>query len=163
MTPEEIEAGRIATEEALSEEIANSELTKLQEKLAKAEEDRDNYRKVALQRKGKLPADDEYFKDENELSVAEQVRIALQDSEIENIRKQEQQEKQRLIRENSELRLAIKNKPGSSIGSGGGNDLEVKDNVFNEKQLEELRKRAIRLNVDPEKFIENTKRNLSNR
>ncbi len=164
MTPEEIEAKRIADEAALADEMANSELTKLQEKLAKAEEDRDNYKKVALQRKGKLPGDPDFFKEEGELSVAEQVRLALLEKDVEKVREAEKLENARLLRENAELRLAAKNRPGSSIGgSGSGSSSEVKDNVFSAQQIETMTARAKQLGIDPVKYIEKAKINLSKR
>lgn len=164
MTPEEIEKARIAEEARLAAEAENAPLKELQEKLAKAEEDRDNYKKVALQRKGKLPGDQEFFKaDESELSVAEQIRIALFDKEVEDVKKAEKEMTQKLIKENSELRLALKNRPGSSMGGDSGASLEVKDNVFSADQLQELKKRAVRLKLDPEKYIANAKINLQKR
>ena len=66
------------------------------------------------------------------------------------------------LKENSELKLLAKNRPGSSIGSDGGSIVEVKDNVFTVEQLAELKKKAIALKVDPEKFIEKAKQNLLN-
>jgi hypothetical protein len=166
MTPEEIEAKRVADEKALADEISNSELTKLQEKLAKAEEDRDNYKTVALKRLGKLPGDADFANkdDSTELSVAEQVRLALLDREVEEVRKAEKAENARLIRENSELRLAAKNRPGSS-GQGGdsGSSTEVKDNVFSESQIVTMKARAIKLKIDPETYINNAKKNLMSR
>ena len=60
----------------------------------------------------------------------------------------------------SELTLALKNRPGSGTGGGSGDSQEVKDNVFSEQQLENLRQRATRLKVDPEKFIENARANI---
>lgn len=164
MTPEEIEAKRVADEQAIADEMAKSELVQLQEKLAKAEEDRDNYKKVALTRKGKLPGDADFFKDEGELSVAEQVRIALLERDVEKVREAEKAENARLLRENSELRLAAKNRPGSSVSGGdGGSSVETKDNTFSEAQLAVLRKTAERLKADPEKFIQKAKENLSRR
>lgn len=165
MTPEEIELARIAEEERIAAEIAENPLTKLQEKLAKAEEDRDNYKAVALKRLGKLPGDDSFAsKDGEELSVAEQVRIALLDREVEDVRKAEKAENARLIRENSELRLAAKNRPGSSgIGGDSGSSSSVKDSTFSESQIATLTAKALRLKTDPIKFIQNAKDNLTKR
>ena len=104
-------------------------LTLTQEKLAKAEQDRDNYKAVALKRLGKLPGDSEFLDKEGsgELSVAEQVRLALLDREVEEARKEEKVATDKLIRENTELKLALKNQPGSSLGgSGSGTSVEVK-------------------------------------
>lgn len=138
-------------------------IDELQAKLKKTEEERDNYKKVALVRKGKLPGDADFFSEENqaELSVAEQVRIALLDREAEQIKQQEKTEVTKLVRENSELKLALKNRPNSSMGGGGsGSSVEVKDGVFSQAQLDDLTKRAERLKTDPVKFIENAKKNL---
>ncbi len=157
----EVKPEEVVTPEATPEPDA---LKIAQEKLAKAEEERDNYKAVALKRLGKLPNDAEFLdKDGNELTVAEQVRMALLDREVEAARKAREEEVLRLARENSELKLALKNRPGASIGGGSGDELEVKDNVFSKDQLESLRQRALRLGADPEKFIENAKINLSRR
>ena len=139
-----------------------TELELVQEKLAKAEEDRDNYKAVALKRKGKLPGDAEFFEEkEIELSVAEQVKIALLDREVENANKAKEILIQKQSKEISELKLALKNRPGSSgVGGDGGSSVEVKDNVFSEQQLNVLRAKAKRLNADPEKFIQAAKDKL---
>ena len=140
--------------------IEKDELTLTQEKLLKAEADRDNYKNVALKRLGKLPNDAEFLNETSELSVAEQIRIALLDKEVSDARKLEQEATTKLIRENAELRLALKNQPNSSLGGDSGTDSETKDNFFSKEQLENLKQRALRLKADPEVFIENAKKNL---
>lgn len=146
-------------------EPEKDELTIAREKLAKAEEDRDNYKAVALKRLGKLPGDAEFLdKDGNgELSVAEQVRLTLLEREVEESRKAEKEVTTKLAKENAELRLALKNRPGASIGGGSGESVEVKDNVFSAEQIAVLKQKALRLNADPDKFIENAKQNLLKR
>lgn len=143
--------------------LEKDELTLAREKLAKAEEERDNYKAVALKRLGKLPGDAEFLDKEGngELTIAEQVRIALLDREVDATKKEREAAEAKLIKENSELRLALKNQPGKIV-SGGSSEggPEVKDNVFSEAQLANLRDRAKRLNADPEKFIENAKNTL---
>lgn len=164
MTPEEIEAKRIADEQALAEAMKQDELTQIKEKLAKAESDRDNYKEVALKRLGKLPGDAEFLQtQEKEMSVAEQVKLALLDNEVEKANKAKDIEIERIRKENVELRLAAKNKPGSSIGGSSGGGAEVKDNVFSEQQLIALRARATKLGIDPEKYITTAKANLAKR
>lgn len=140
-------------------------ITKLEEENAKLIEERDNYKAVALKRLGKLPGDAEFLDTtgNGELSVAEQVRLALLDREIATNEKAKKDETARLVKENSELRLAIKNRPGGSIGGEGGSGAEVKDNVFSEAQIAVLRQTASRLKADPEKFIEQAKKNLQAR
>lgn len=162
MNPEE---NKVVENVIVEVPVEKSELELIQERLAKVEEDRDNYKAVALKRLGKLPGDAEFLdKDNNgELSVAEQVRIALLDREVEQNKEAEKQAISKLKRENDELRLAIKNRPGSSIGGDSGSSSETKDNVFSNAQIEALRAKALRLKADPEKFIQNAKDNLSKR
>lgn len=145
--------------------VEKTELELVLERAEKAEEERDNYKAVALKRLGKLPGDAEFLDKEGngELSVAEQVRLALLDREVEKARGEEKVAREKLIKENNELRLALKNRPGSSaVGGGEGSSAVTKDNVFSEGQLNELRQRAIRLKADPEKFIERVKQNILN-
>lgn len=137
-------------------------LTKKDEEIAKLKEERDNYRKVALKRKGKLPADEEFFAEEGKEgpTVEDQVKLALMESELARKQQEREVEIHRITKENSELRLALKNQPGQSIGGDSGTSTEVKDNVFSAAQLEALKQRALRLKADPEKFIESAKKNL---
>jgi hypothetical protein len=157
-----------ATADALAATVDPTEADKLAEKdreIAKLKEERDNYKVVALKRKGKLPNDTEFFNDEGgepELSVAEQVKLALLERDIDIRERAKEEEVKRLAKENSELKLALKNRPETSMdgGDGGGSGVEVKDNVFSVSQLAELEKRAKRLNLDPVKYIDNAKNNL---
>jgi len=135
------------------------------EKIKKLEEERDNYKAVALKRLGKLDGDADFLggnTEGKELSVAEQVRLALLDREIEIERKAKDDEMKRVLRENSELKLALKNKPEISIdsGNGSGSGIEVKDNVFSTQQIAEIEKRAKRLGLDPVKYLETAKKNF---
>lgn len=164
MTPEEIEAAKVAAEAEQAQEIESDPLLKLQEENKKLAEERDNYKAVALKRLGKLPGDAEFLDGTNEsgLSVAEQVRVELLNREIAKNEEAKQAEIRRITKENAELRLALKNRPGSSIGGDSGSTVDTKDNVFSPAQLETLRQKALRLKADPEKFIENAKKNLLN-
>jgi hypothetical protein len=145
--------------------VVDDKITKLEEEKAKLIEERDNYKNVALKRLGKLPGDAEFMgvDKEGELSVAEQVRLALLDREIELTNKAKEDEAKRLARENAELRLALKNRPQGSIGGEGGASVESKDNVFSAEQIAALKAKAILLKADPEKFIERAKQNLKAR
>lgn len=164
MTPEEIEAKRVADEQAAAQAETDA-LTVLQAENLRLTEERDNYKNVALKRLGKLPGDAAFLdKDgDGEMSVAEQVRIEILNREIDKNKVAEAVEIERIKKENSELKLAIKNRPGSSIGGNGGGSLEVKDNVFSAQQLEVLTARAIRNKADPVKFIQAAKDNLAKR
>lgn len=138
-------------------------ITAKDEEIAKLTSERDNYKNVALKRLGKLPGDAEFLdKDGNgELSVAEQVRLALLDKEIESAQKAKQDEAIRLAKENAELRLALKNRPNNAIGGGSEDSIEVKDNVLSEQQINFLKAKAIKLKVkDVDAFIETVKQNL---
>jgi hypothetical protein len=138
-------------------------LTLAQEHIAKVEAERDNYKNVALKRLGKLPGDAAFLdKDgKSELTVEEQVRLALLDKEVQDALRLKDEAAVKLAKENSELKLALKNQPKPALGGGGGGtDLEVKDNTFSEAQLNELRKTAARLKADPEKFIEAAKKKI---
>lgn len=145
--------------------LEKDELTIALEKLAKAEEERDNYKTVALKRLGKLPGDAEFLNKDGsgELSVAEQIRLELLNREVEKAQEETKKANEKLIKENAELRLAIKNRPGSSIGGDTGSTSVVKDNVFTEQQLAALRAKALRLKADPEAFIQKAKENLLKR
>lgn len=128
-------------------------------KIAKLEENLNNYRKVAMQRLGKLDGDAGFMGD-SELTVAEQIKIALLDKEIESERKVREDENKKLIRENAELKLALKNRPQGSIGGDSTTTVAVKDNVLTDAQIADLTAKANRLKADPEKFIENFKKTL---
>lgn len=131
--------------------------------IAKLREERDNYKTVALKRLGKLPADSEFLADESKesgLTVEEQVRKILLEKEISRKEAEKDTEIRKIAKENSELRLALKNRPNAGIGGDSGSSSEVKDNVFSDAQLADLRNRATRLKADPEKFIEAAKKNL---
>lgn len=128
-------------------------------KILKLEEDLQNYKNVAMKRLGKLEGDADFMGD-SELSVAEQVKIALLNREIELEKKASDEERKKLVRENAELKLALKNRPGNSIGGDSGSTVETKDNVLGSDQIAKLTEKAKRLKADPEKFIENFKKIL---
>lgn len=163
MTPEEIKAAEDAKIQA---ELASDSLAKLQAEVAKLSEERDNYKNVALKRLGKLPGDQNFINetnDEGEMSVAEQVRIQLLDREIERNKAAEKAEVERIRRENAELKLALKNKSGGSLGGDSGASTEVKDNVLSRDQEAALRARATKLRLDPDNFVARAKENLQKR
>lgn len=128
--------------------------------IAKLTGERDNYKTVALARKGKLPADSELLGEDFDELVKAKVQEALVNTEISRVANERKAETDRIIKENAELKLLIKNRPGSGLGSDSGAGQEVKDNVLTEQQIEVLKQKAIRLKADPEKFIERAKANL---
>jgi len=172
MTEEEKAAAQAAAEAAqggsgTGEVIIADPIAEKDAEIKKLETERDNYKAVALKRLGKLPGDADFLaagdEDKGELSVAEQVRLALLDKEIEAANKAKEEETKKLVRENAELKLALKNRPGDSIGGGSGGEPEVKDNVFTAEQIQAMKARATRLSVDPDKYVENAKKNFSSR
>lgn len=162
------EAEEVAKKAVEEEETNAAEelLAQKDEEIAKLKEDRDNYKNVALKRLGKLPGDADFLEGVDEktgLTVEEQVKKTLLEREIAKAEADKDAEARRLAKENAELRLALKNRPGSALGGGSGGSVEVKDNIFSNEQIEVLKAKAIRLGADPEKFIENAKKNLQAR
>lgn len=163
----------MTTEDKGVEAPVKSELEVANEQIAKLTEERDNYKTVALKRLGKLPGDAAFIQKEveepkegepkKELSVEDQVKLSLMEREIQAAQKAKDEAIAKLARENSELKLALKNQPNLSIGGDSGASTATKDNVFTPVQIEALRQKAIRLKADPEKFIQAAKDNLVKR
>lgn len=125
-----------------------------------------NYKTVALKRLGKLPGDAELIgvDPKSGLTVEEQVRKTLLENEVSRIEQEKGSEVRRLSKENAELKLALKNRPGgSTVGGDSGSSSSVKDNVFSEAQIAILTEKAVRLKADPVKFIEQAKKNFLRR
>ena len=132
--------------------------------IAKLTEERDNYRAAALARKGKLAADSEFLGEDFDEFVDNKIKTVLADQEIARRNAEKDAELAKIRKENAEMRLALQNRPGGSMGGvGGGSNLEVKDNVFSPQQIEALTAKAKRLGADPVKFIENAKNNIARR
>lgn len=158
-----VAAQAIKDEEANKAALEVDPLAEKNARIAQLEEERDNYKAVALKRLGKLPGDAEFLAGEEgqkELTVAEQVRIELLNREIETEKKAKEDETRRLIRENNELKLALKNRPDTPMGGESSGDKEVKDNVFSPEQVKIMKEKALRLKVDPDKFVETAKKNF---
>lgn len=128
--------------------------------IAKLTVERDNYKTVALARKGKLPADNELLGEDFDGYIKAKVQETLADTEIGRAEADRKAETARIIRENAELKLALKNRPGSGLGSDSGTTSEVTDNVLTAQQIEVLKQTAIRLKTDPDKYVEKAKQNL---
>jgi hypothetical protein len=128
--------------------------------------ERDNYRNVALKRKGKLPGDADFFAGADEttgLTVEETVKQTLIEQELSRKEGEKDSVARQLAKENSELRLALKNRPGESLGGDAGGSSESKDNVFSDAQIKDLTARALRLKVDPKDYIASFKEKLAAR
>lgn len=135
--------------------------------ITKLKSDLDNYKNVALKRLGKLPGDADFVAGIDEktgLTVEETVRKTLIENSLIKTEEERNADIAKLTRENNELRLAAKNRPGDGMGgSGGGDAPEVKDNVFSTAQITALTERAKRIGADPEKFIAQAKENILKR
>lgn len=152
--------GEVVVEPVVVEPVVVDPIAEKDAQIAKLTEERDNYKTVALARKGKLPADNELLGEDFDEMLKAKVQEALVDTEINRMTNERNAETAKIIRENVELKLALKNRPGSGLGSDSGASGEVKDNVFSTQQLESLKQTAIRLKTDPEKYIEKAKTNF---
>lgn len=119
------------------------------EQLAKVAAERENYKKVALSKKGK-DADDETEDERIERIVNEK----LQGTNEAKLLKEKDEVARAAINKVKELTVALKNRSqiGSSAGQGGGqNNNDVKTEFWTQDQLSYFKKRGI----DPEKAKEN--------
>ncbi len=148
---------------ALSEEQIDAILKENEELSARNEElnenlnqiaaERENYKKVALSKKGKLPDEDESGEDLEE-KVSKIVRETLSGTKEAQLLKEKDQIVKRLNERNKELTVALKNRAQVTTRTGGGSQEETKSdgvNFWEEKQLEYFKKRGL----DPNKVKEN--------
>jgi hypothetical protein len=122
------------------------------EEIAHLKEERDNYKTVALARKGKLPADSVLLGEDFDELVKAKVQETLADVEINRINSDKKSETAKILKENAELKLALKNRPSASIGGGSGESLEVKNNILSEQQTAQIRARGEKLKLSGEKL-----------
>lgn len=105
-------------------------------------EERDNYKTVALKRKGKLDNDEAFFGDHDESDIEKTVgaKVSLKQSQLETQRKiaQAEAEAKRAKDALAEVIRAQDNKPASPTGGGSEGGQVVKDSVFSDEQLAEL-------------------------
>lgn len=165
---EDTNAGAEPVEKPQGVETPVAEAPKLQEpnyeellaekeaELQKAQEERDNYRRGMLKAKGKVQ--EETFSEE-ESDEDKMRRIARE--EALSIREQMiQREKDDLIKkalkENSELKIALKNKAQLTPASGASADSspDVKDTYWSPEQIASLKA----MGVDPEKVKGNVQK-----
>lgn len=147
--------------------VGVEELAQKNAQITKLTEERDNYKHVALKRLGKNPGDADFVAGADEktgLTIEETVRQQLIERELDKQLKEKDDFIAKQAKENAELRLALKHRPGTGVGGGAsGETTEVKDNVFSAAQIAELTKMAKRLNAKPEEFIQKAKDNLQKR
>ena len=172
-TDEEIaEEARLA-EEAKAEELKQGqdaptdtevELAAVKVKLIETEKERDNYKTGLLKEKGKITEDD-FINDENRETVDavidKKVKIALLDNQIIQDRQKEQELISKIVKENKELRVALKSKSqptGASRGSGSEEEGKNKE-FFTEEQKAEIFKKFPNIAKNP-KGLETLKANI---
>lgn len=151
---------------AVAEAVVADPIAEKDKEIARLAVERDNYKNVALKRLGKLPGDADFVAGVDEktgLTVEETVRKTLIEQDLMKAEGERNAEVARIVRENSELKLALKNQPGQGLGGDSGTSAEVKDNVFSPAQIAELTARAKRIGAEPEKFVEAAKENLLKR
>lgn len=126
----------------------------LEDKLAVASVEKDNYKIVALKRKGKLENDENFFGDNDEkdieASVAKQIAQTQREREVSR-----QIESEKLLRLKAESALAEvlrakDNKPAGSVGGSSGGGQEVADGVFSENQIASLENKWTRMGFSEE-------------
>ena len=152
-------------EEKKEEEVVVDPIVLRDERIAKLEEERDNYKNVALKRLGKLPGDADFMDEEaskSGLTVEEIVKNTLLEREIAREKSDKDLEIKKILRENAELRLSLKNRPVESVGvSSSGTSAETKDNSLSPSQIDQLNDRAKKLGLDPVKLLESYKKGLA--
>ena len=174
---------------------------------ARAEADRDNYKKGLLKAKGKLPEEEAGYEQADIAALIEKqvnerfatIQSGLAQPLLETALNEisSKPEEQKLIRyhyENSirqtgqslddirrdldnakalanksfilkkdkELKVALQNRSQvSNIGSGGSDAADVKRSFFSKEQIAGFTARAKELNMDPTKYIEDLKKNMT--
>lgn len=146
--------------------VENVQLTEKDTQIKKLESDLQNYKNVALKRLGKLEGDADFVAGADKstgLTVEETIKKALLEDEYGRRTSEKDQLVKSLQTKVSELTLALKNRPETSI-DGGNNTapVDTKDPDFTPDQLKELEHRAAIVKADPVKFIEQARKNLAN-
>jgi len=162
------EEARVAALEAENDLLAKYEaLQKENEKIAA---DRDNYRKGLLSlKKAKKNTDEEDQDDEEpntdiEALIDRKVTEKLLNTEEYRIKKEQELITQKALKENKELKLALKTKSSVASGgaaSGGNQDVAKSDKgYFSEAQLADIheRERKTGIKIDLKKLEENMRR-----
>ena len=133
------------------------------EEIAKISSDRDNYRRVALSKKGKSPDDGGETEEER---IQRIVKEQLYETEIGKLSKEKDEIIKSATQEIKELKVALKSRAqvGVSAGQGANQDhLDVKTDFWTEEQKSQLRKTYNNLPVDKkdsfESFLEKAKTN----
>ena len=125
-----------------------AELAKVNEKLAKTNEEKENYRKGMLKAKGKLPDEDDNSSNDEDIDakIDRKVQERLLATREATIIAEKEALVSSLAKKNKELTLALKNRGQISTTSGQGSNedrQEVKtDKYFSKEQIADLKKRG---------------------
>lgn len=122
--------------------------------------ERDNYRRGMLKAKGKLSEDEDEKNVEGGIELMRQIAREEVLATRESILSAEKDVLiKKIARENSELKLAMKNKSQVSNASQGASNedkITVKDNILTDTQLKDLKTRGF-----DDKMVERFKKNLT--
>jgi hypothetical protein len=127
------------------------ENAEIHENLNQVAAERENYKKVALSKKGKSGGDDDESEEER---ISRIVREQVLDTKETELLKKKAEITDRALQENKELKVALKNRTqiGASAGQGGGqSSTDAKAEFWTPEQLAYFKKR----NINPEKAKEN--------
>ena len=117
----------------------------VEDKLAITEVEKENYKTVALKRKGKLENDDNFFGDNDEADVEKVIgsKVAQTQKEREIARQIEIEKQARLKAESAlaEVLRANDNKPTDGVGASSGGGQTVGDSIFSDAQVDALKQR----------------------
>lgn len=168
------EEAKAAAAKAEEEDDLQAKYNALEEENKKVVADRDNYRKGLLSLKAKKKAEgdpDGEGDDDNKVDIDELVERKINEkllsSEEYRIKKEKDDLIVKALKENKELKLALKTKDGTpSAGAGqGGNQDQKKSDVefFSEAQKAEIKARELRtgVKIDLKKLEETMRRNMS--
>jgi hypothetical protein len=161
-------APEVTTPEASQVNYAQ-EIAKLEAEKMKLAEERENYRKAALNAKKQLRnnsygAEEEEEDEDLDARIARVVVATQQSSREAEIDRQKQALLDKALKENEELKRALTSRSGGSPASVGANldRPEVKPNLgFSPEQESALRTRAKMLGFEPESYLRDVANNMS--
>lgn len=117
----------------------------VEDRLAIAEVEKDNYKTVALKRKGKLDNDDNFFGENDEADIERVIggKVAQTQREREIAREIDtaKNEARKANEKLAEVLRAKDMKPDAGIGAAAGGGQEVKDGIFSAAQEAEMKTR----------------------
>ncbi len=135
-------------------EAANTARQEAEDRAAVLATERDNYKVVALKRKGKLEDDTNFFGDHDEADVEKLIgeKTTMVQKEREATRKLEAAEAARLKAEGAlaEVLRAKDNVPGASVGAAAGGGQAVGDAIFSDAQVGALQNKWTRMGFSEE-------------